>query len=49
MGYGEYLMVCICKIGENISFVVNELVKVCGVFLCVVSWVGLKDRYVVIE
>ncbi|CAM3015167.1 tRNA pseudouridine(13) synthase TruD [Vibrio mytili] len=48
-GQGEHLMVRIRKVGENTSFVANELAKACGVKSKDVSWAGLKDRHAVTE
>ncbi len=48
-GSGEHLMVRIRKTGENTSFVVNELAKVCGVKSKNIGWAGLKDRHAITE
>ncbi|GEA52385.1 tRNA pseudouridine synthase D [Vibrio inusitatus NBRC 102082] len=49
LGAGEHLMLRVRKIGENTSFVANELAKFCGVKSKDVSWAGLKDRHAVTE
>lgn len=48
-GDGEHLMVKIRKVGENTSFVANELAKYCGVKSKDIGWAGLKDRHAVTE
>lgn len=47
-GEGEYLLFILCKCGVNIVYVVKVLVCWVGLLDMVVSYVGMKDCYVVI-
>lgn len=48
-GSGEHLMVKVRKVGENTTFVANELARYCGVKSKDIGWAGLKDRHAVTE